>query len=359
MYPTQGSGGGGGVTALEDLTTPAGTPGYVTVPGGGGAPEIRDYALVPTLVSNSFSGSNTFAGIIGDGSGITTLNATNISSGTLADARHSTNIPLKNGSNTFSGSITLFQNPVTIGNSSNAVQCIVKGNAAQGTWIQQWQDSGGNQLAGVWADGAGRFGGTSFYANISAGQITLNTQTFITDSGGNLLTLASGFLYIKQTGTTRNESSLTRSAFQQVYTLTQTGSAKHIDYLINVIETSLGSGGHDFLEFEINSVQKFNVDNAGAVIIGSGSKLKKVLTATATLDFPSIAAGATAELTITSTGAAVNDSVEMGLPAALEAGLVVNMRVSATNTITVRVYNSTAAPIDPASATYRTTTNGF
>lgn len=85
-----------------------------------------------------------------------------------------------------------------------------------------------------------------------------------------------------------------------------------------------------------------------------------VLTASATLDFPSIAAQtATAitfqSLTITVTGAAVGDAVSIGPPSGINAGLIWEGYVSATNTVTVRVGNCTAAPIDPASATWKAT----
>ena len=79
------------------------------------------------------------------------------------------------------------------------------------------------------------------------------------------------------------------------------------------------------------------------------------LSATAALDFASIAAAASADLTITVAGAAVNDAVSLGLPAAPAAGLLFNAFVSAANTVTVRASNITAAPVDAASATYRAT----
>lgn len=82
---------------------------------------------------------------------------------------------------------------------------------------------------------------------------------------------------------------------------------------------------------------------------------KARLTATATLNFASIAAAAYEDLPIAVAGAAVNDSVVAGLPAAPTAGIVFNMFVSAANTVTVRATNITAAPVDPASATYRAT----
>lgn len=46
---------------------------------------------------------DTSGNFIGNGASLTTLNGSNISSGTVADARLSSNIPLKNGSNVFTG----------------------------------------------------------------------------------------------------------------------------------------------------------------------------------------------------------------------------------------------------------------
>ena len=81
------------------------------------------------------------------------------------------------------------------------------------------------------------------------------------------------------------------------------------------------------------------------------------LSATAALDFASIAAAASADLTIAVPGAAVNDAVSLGLPAAPTAGLVFQAFVSAADTVTVRATNIAAAPVDAASATYRATVN--
>lgn len=83
-----------------------------------------------------------------------------------------------------------------------------------------------------------------------------------------------------------------------------------------------------------------------------GAALTKILTGSASLDFPSIAAASQSSLTITVTGAAVNDEVVMGLPAAPAAGIVFNAFVSAANTVTVRATNVTALAVDPAAATY-------
>jgi hypothetical protein len=84
----------------------------------------------------------------------------------------------------------------------------------------------------------------------------------------------------------------------------------------------------------------------------TGLTLTGVLGASASLNFGSIAAAASADLTITVTGAAVGDGVALGLPAAPAAGIVFNAFVSAANTVTVRATNVTADAVDPAAATY-------
>lgn len=79
------------------------------------------------------------------------------------------------------------------------------------------------------------------------------------------------------------------------------------------------------------------------------------LSATAALTYAAIAAAASADLTIAVPGAAVNDSVDLGLSAAPMAGLVFFGFVSAADTVTVRATNITAAPVAAAAATYRAT----
>jgi len=95
--------------------------------------------------------------------------------------------------------------------------------------------------------------------------------------------------------------------------------------------------------------------STGRVLIGNHPETElptQVLTASATLDFASIAAAASEDLTITVTGAAVGDSVTLGLPAAPTAGIVFNNFVSAADTVTVRATNITGGAVDPASADY-------
>ncbi len=60
--------------------------------------------IYPSLVTFSNSGDSFAGDFFGNGAGVTNLNATQVSSGTLADQRLSSNVPLLNGTQSFSGS---------------------------------------------------------------------------------------------------------------------------------------------------------------------------------------------------------------------------------------------------------------
>lgn len=81
----------------------------------------------------------------------------------------------------------------------------------------------------------------------------------------------------------------------------------------------------------------------------------KLKTATAVLDFGSITSWSSSELLIDVPGAVVGDSVYIGAPQAIEAGLSWNGYVSGPDEVLVRVFNNTGSGIDPASATWRAT----
>jgi hypothetical protein len=98
----------------------------------------------------------------------------------------------------------------------------------------------------------------------------------------------------------------------------------------------------------------------GKTMIGAGSTpLKKLLSVTATLDFGSTAAQTSTDLTVSVTGAAVGDSVSLGLPAAPPANTCFTGWVSAANTVTVRLDNFSAGAVDPPSGLYRVTIHSF
>jgi hypothetical protein len=82
--------------------------------------------------------------------------------------------------------------------------------------------------------------------------------------------------------------------------------------------------------------------------------LPKTLTGSGTIDFGSI--GSQGELTsnITVTGTADGDKVVLGWTNAAEAvGVIYTARGSATNTVTIKASNTTLAPVDPGSGTFK------
>jgi hypothetical protein len=102
----------------------------------------------------------------------------------------------------------------------------------------------------------------------------------------------------------------------------------------------------------------FQAPQSGRVVInaaGGGGAGGSPITATATLDFASIAFSGCSELTFALPGAAPGDGVAAGWPSGLEAGLIGMMRVSAANTVAVRLCNFSGAALDPASATFKAT----
>jgi hypothetical protein len=123
---------------------------------------------------------------------------------------------------------------------------------------------------------------------------------------------------------------------------------------------SLGVTGSDSLLWGSTGVDVTgNLTASGTLRVGGGTVVANILSATATLDFGSIGSNGTETLTITVTGAVAGDSVFLGVPAGLDAGLVFCASVTAANTVTVRMHNSSGGSIDPASGTFRATVIRF
>ncbi len=87
----------------------------------------------------------------------------------------------------------------------------------------------------------------------------------------------------------------------------------------------------------------------------NGNLIKKTYlpTVSATLDFPNTSAQTSSDLTVSVTGAAVGDLVQVGLPASIDANSSYMGWVSASNVVTVRFNNYSAGSINPASATFK------
>jgi hypothetical protein len=163
-------------------------------------------------------------------------------------------------------------------------------------------------------------------------------------------------------------------------TLTIGQSANSLGYSIDLGTNTgfkgIGAGLQDF-GYYVSNTSVWNAPAAGGMYItqpltlntdlaitegGTGASTASAartnlgfITDTATLDFPSISSNNNEELTMTVTGAAIGDIVMLGAPSAIESDLTWCGYVSAADTVTVRLHNSSGGSVDPASATWKAT----
>jgi len=103
---------------------------------------VRLQASTPGNVQtghSNISGTMIAGQFVGGGGGITALNATNLSSGTVPDARLSANVPFLNASNTFSNSLNVFSGTVRttgfqLGTVAVAGRILTSDASGVGTW---------------------------------------------------------------------------------------------------------------------------------------------------------------------------------------------------------------------------------
>jgi len=91
--------------------------------------------------------------------------------------------------------------------------------------------------------------------------------------------------------------------------------------------------------------------NPSQIQIASGATMTRFLTGQFTVAYTVMPANLTQDVVVALTGAQVGDFVQVGLPAAVTAGLMFNGRVPATGSITLRAANITAASIAAFSLT--------
>lgn len=163
-------------------------------------------------------------------------------------------------------------------------------------------------------------------------------------------------------------------------TLTIGQSASSLGYSIDLGTNTgfkgIGAGPQDF-GYYVGNTSVWNAPAAGGMYIaqpltlntdlaitegGTGASTASAartnlgfITDTATLNFPSISSNHSEELTMTVTGAATGDIVMLGAPSAIESNLTWCGYVSAADTVTVRLHNSSSGGVDPASATWKAT----
>ena len=122
-----------------------------------------------------------------DGSALTSLNASNISSGTLDDARLTNNVPLLNaGSNTFTGALSA----TTLSGNGSTITAIAAGNITTGTLddarlssnVTKYDDAAPHFTgAGKVQSDAGFYGDGSELTNLSVLNIVGNSGDYLSD----------------------------------------------------------------------------------------------------------------------------------------------------------------------------------
>ncbi len=92
--------------------------------------------------------------------------------------------------------------------------------------------------------------------------------------------------------------------------------------------------------------------NGGMTVGASGTKITQIVFYAQATDFTTVDTETVADQTVTVTGVTTSDVITINPAADLEAGLLIlQAYVSAENTVTVRLYNTTGAAIDPAQVT--------
>ena len=198
-----------------------------------------------------------------------------------------------------------------------------------------------------------RFGNTvysftrSCTATLSAGSGT----AFVYVSGGGTLTIGHNLTLVASAGCLA-QSSVTAFPADSIPLYNWTASSGAWD----------ATGGKDYRGWlSLKNVSAgtgiASVESGGRTTVAvDAAVVPTYLTSTAVLNYPLIANGACAtDQTFTLVGATAGDSVAPGWPSAFEPGLLGLMRVSAADTIAVRVCNLSGAAVDPINAAFRAT----
>jgi hypothetical protein len=188
------AGSGAGLSGLNAANLASGTIG-----------DARLSANVALLNANqTFAGANALTNsgntLAGNGSALTALNAANVSSGTLADARLSGNVPLLNGTNAFAGD-NRFAGALAATNANNILRGAFTGNLTgnvQGNVIGAASTAtnftgalGGDVTGTQGATAVASVGGQSA-ANVASGAIAANGASVANVPGAIVKRDASG-----------------------------------------------------------------------------------------------------------------------------------------------------------------------
>jgi hypothetical protein len=305
---------------------------------------------------------------------VDTTVATNITSGTLPDARLSSNVPLKNGTNAYTGtqdaSGATRTAPAKVGTTAPAT-CTV------GDQFYDSDATAGANLYGctatnTWTVQAG--GGTGYYQTIQNNGTPMTQQpnvnfiaganvtlTLANDGGGsrtNVTIAASGG---GGTGVGRQSLPATWTSIVdggcQVQTATWTGITTSDTVSVGApsgLSSGLVAMGYvsaaDTVSIRICNFSGAPL-NPGSLTF-NGTLAVYNLSGSGTINFSSIADGTCSANTFSLTGVAASDPVVPKWPSTLETGLFGSMVATAADTVQVRLCNFSGSAVDPASQSF-------
>jgi carbonic anhydrase/acetyltransferase-like protein (isoleucine patch superfamily) len=111
---------------------------------------------------------------------------------------------------------------------------------------------------------------------------------------------------------------------------------------------NLGSPGSQWQNLYVSGTA-----NVGSLSIGGGATITKHLSAATTWAPASISNNTSTSTTVTVTGAHIGDTVTVGFSQAVPADALLVGSVTATNTVTVTLFNNTGSPLVLTSGTLR------
>lgn len=136
----------------------------------------------------------------------------------------------------------------------------------------------------------------------------------------------------------------------------------HVEFGVALELNSLAQRNEDIVgllyrETDTEFVREITLSDIATRLGDSGlavdADIPSIITATATLDFGSIATMSEQDLTVTVTGASIGDVVSIGVPnSAVVAGASFFAWVSSPNVVSIRAINGSAASIDPISGSF-------
>lgn len=367
-----------GLTGAAGPQGPQGPSGTASCPNGNcvslqsstpGTAETGHISISGTVLASSFSGS---------GASLTDLNASNLSSGTVGDARLSSSVTLQG--NTFNGASQLVQttavgalpalsgaNLTSLNASNISSGTLADGRLSGNVTLQGNAFNGASQLVRTTVGGAlPALSGASLTSlngsNISSGtvadarlssNVTLQGNTF--NGASQLIQLNASTQLPAVSGANLTNLNASNLASGTVTDARLSANVPLINAVNNFSAANTFSAAGTALSVTNNATIGGTLTVTTSLTIGgSGTALTQVRVYTPTLNPSSISASSIAEQTYTVTGLSTSDTVYINKPSLTSDCGIVNVRVSAADTLAITWININGLlSCDPASEVYR------